>query len=115
MEIFVCSDAFSSIEALILTASFILQARKKTKGPPGKRAKKGYGDAKQSFAKCSRQKKSLSLLPAMPLDVLFEVNYFIGVTCTRSPLIDSLRFSHISLPRTSSTFLEQVEYFGILC
>ena len=51
------------------------KARKKGKGPPAKRAKKdsGAATAKQSSAKGSRQKKSLSLLPAMPLDVLFEV------------------------------------------
>ena len=67
-------DAFSSFESFILTA-FTLQARKKGKCPPAKRVKKksGAAHAKQSSSKRSRQKKSLSLLPAMPLDVLFEV------------------------------------------
>jgi hypothetical protein len=68
-------DAFLSFDASILT-TFTLQARKKGKGPPAKKAKKGSGaaHAKQSSAKGSKQKTSLSLLPAMPLDVLFEVN-----------------------------------------
>ena len=67
-------DAFSSFESFILT-TFTFQARKKGKGPPAKRAKKGSdaAPAKQSSAKGSKQKKSLSLLPTMPLDVLFEV------------------------------------------
>ena len=100
---------------IILTTFFTLQARKKGKGPPAKRAKKGSGatPAKQSSTKGSRQKKSLSLLPTMPLDVLFEVEkYFVTHPCSR--LIDSLRFSRISLPRTLSTFLEQVEFSEIL-
>jgi len=53
--------------AFILT-TFTLQARKR---PPAKKANKG--SAGQSSTKSSGQKKSLSLLPAMPLDVLFEV------------------------------------------
>jgi hypothetical protein len=67
-------DAFSFFEVFILT-NFTLQVRKRGKGPPSKRAKKGSGTthAKQSSAMGTRQKKSLSLLPAMPLDVLFEV------------------------------------------
>jgi hypothetical protein len=64
-------DVFSSFEVFILTA-FTLQATKKGEGPPAKRAKKD-SDAKQSSTKGSKQKKSLSLLPTMPLDVLFEV------------------------------------------
>lgn len=49
--------------------------RKTAKPPPAKKAKKE--SAKQASAKSSRQKKCLSLLPAMPLDVLFEVK----ITC----------------------------------
>ena len=61
-------DAFSSYEAFIFT-TFTFQASKKA--PPAKRAKKDSG---ASDAKGSRQKKkSLSLLPTMPLDLLFEV------------------------------------------
>ncbi|KIM35789.1 hypothetical protein M413DRAFT_449606 [Hebeloma cylindrosporum] len=40
------------------------------KAPPAKRAKK---TSKHSSAKGSRRKRTLSLLPTMPLDVLFEV------------------------------------------
>ena len=85
------------------------------KKPPAKRAKNGSGatDAKQSSAKGSSQKKSLRLLPAMPLDVLFEVKK-IGDTHPHSPLMGFMRFFRISLPRTSSTFPEQVEFSGIL-
>ena len=54
-------------DAFILT-TLTLQARKR---PPAKKAKKG--SAGQSSAKSSRHTKSLSLLPAMPLDILFEV------------------------------------------
>ena len=61
---------FPFFNASILTTS-TLQARKKGKKPPAKKTKQG--SARQSSAKSSRQKKSLSLLPAMPLDVLFEV------------------------------------------
>ena len=59
----------------VLLTNFALQARKRGKAPPAKRAKKGSGAvrAKQSSTKGSRQKRSLSMLPAMPLDVLFEV------------------------------------------
>ncbi|KIM37065.1 hypothetical protein M413DRAFT_448779 [Hebeloma cylindrosporum] len=49
-------------------------SKKKGKPPPAKRAKKSSAAAaKQSSVKSSRKKRSLSLLPAMPLDVLFEV------------------------------------------
>jgi len=58
---------FPFFNAFILT-TFKLQAREK---PPVKKSKRS--SAGQSSAKSSRQKKSLSLLPAMPLDVLFEV------------------------------------------
>ena len=64
------SDAFLYFNAFILII-FTLEARKK--GPPVKRAKKGSGAA---HAKGSKQNKSLSLLLAMPLDVLFEVNFY---------------------------------------
>lgn len=46
-------------------------SEEKGKGPPVKKAK--TGSAKQFSVKSFRQTKSLSLLPAMPLDVLFEV------------------------------------------
>jgi hypothetical protein len=109
-------DAFSSFEAFILT-TFTLQATKKNKGPPAKRAKKGSGaaHAKQSSAKGSKQ-KNLSLLPAMPLDVLFEVKKIVLLLLPAHAHRYStpLRFSRISLPRTSFTFLEQVEFSGIL-
>jgi hypothetical protein len=72
-------DAFSFFETFIQII-FMLQARKKGKGPPAKRAKKGPG-VKQSSAKGSRQKKSLSMLPAMPLDVLFEVKSIVLLWC----------------------------------
>ena len=48
-----------------------LQAMTKGKAPPAKRAKKG--PAKQSSANDSGQSKDLSMLPGVPLDVLFEV------------------------------------------
>jgi hypothetical protein len=110
-------DAFSSFEAFILT-TFTLQATKKDKGPPAKKAKNGSGaaHAKQSSAKGSKQKKSLSLLPAMPLDVLFEVKktVLLLLPAHAHRYSNPLRFSRISPPRTSFTFLEQVELSGIL-
>jgi len=63
-------DALSSFDAFILT-TLALPARKKGEPSPAKKAKKS--SAKQSSATGSRKKKSLSLLPAMPLDILFEV------------------------------------------
>ncbi|KIM35772.1 hypothetical protein M413DRAFT_449599 [Hebeloma cylindrosporum] len=68
------------------------QAKETGKPPPAKRAKKSFTAARKSSVKSPRQRKSLSLLPSMPLDVLFEV------------------FSHlspkdiISLSRTSRIF-----------
>ncbi|CAA7263085.1 unnamed protein product [Cyclocybe aegerita] len=71
--------------------------RKSGKAPPAKKAKTGPGASKSTKSpgkKGSRQTNSLSLLPTMPLDVLFEV------------------FSHLSpkdiinLARTSRMFRE---------
>ncbi|KAJ3502257.1 hypothetical protein NLJ89_g8968 [Agrocybe chaxingu] len=71
--------------------------RKSGKAPPAKKVKTGPGASKSTKSpvkKGSRQTKSLSLLPTMPLDVLFEV------------------FSHLSpkdiinLARTSRIFRE---------
>ena len=85
---------------------FTLQAWKK---PPAKKTKKS--SAGQSSAKSSRQKKSLSLLPAMPLDVLFEVknknnSLLLMLTANRIYQV----FSHLTpkdiihLSRTSQIF-----------
>src|SRR5437879_4461644 len=88
---------------------FWLQARRKGVPPPAKKAKKDSGSvhAKESG---SRPKKSLSLLPAMPLDILFEVKNGSpdGQPC--SSLINFIRSPRISLPRTSSIFPEQAEF-----
>jgi len=93
---------------------FTLQARKKGKAPPAKRAKKGSGSAqaKQSSAKGSRQKKSLSMLPTMPLDVLFEVKKSCISGCRPTLIVYRMHqvFSHltpkdiINLSRTSRVF-----------
>jgi hypothetical protein len=50
---------------------YYTSGRKKGKAPPAKKAKKG--SAQQSLAESSSQTKGLSMLLAMPLDVLFEV------------------------------------------
>jgi hypothetical protein len=63
-------DAFPFFEAFILTTHTPL-ARKKGKVPPAKKAKKC--SAKKSLAEGSSQTKGLGILPAIPLDVLFEV------------------------------------------
>ncbi|KIM36512.1 hypothetical protein M413DRAFT_31565 [Hebeloma cylindrosporum] len=60
-----------SDEALSDEDSDYDNGRKTAKPPPVKKAKKESD--KQASVKTSRQKKCLSLLPAMPLDVLFEV------------------------------------------
>ena len=111
----VCEGRVLILEVLL--TNFALQVRKKGKGPPAKKAKKGSGPvrAKQSSTKGSRQKKSLSMLPAMPLDVLFEVKKkVLSAADPLSPSIEFIRFSRTSLPRTSSTFQEQVDFSGIL-
>ena len=86
----------------------------KGKAPPAKKAKKGSGAAraKQSSAKGSRQKKSLSMLPAMPLDVLFEVkrSFISGGRPTLTVYRTHQVFSHLTpkdiihLSRTSRVF-----------
>jgi len=68
----VCESASPNfISCCLCTHVPFPQAKKKGKAPPAKKAKKG--SAKRSSAKNARQTKSLSLLPAMPMDVLFEV------------------------------------------
>jgi len=70
----------------VYTHHFYTSSEEKRQSPPAKKAKKGSGaaQAKQSSAKGSRQKKSLSLLPAMPLDVLFEVKKVLSVAASHA-------------------------------
>jgi hypothetical protein len=62
-------DAFSLLYSPLTTLT--LPAKKKGKAPPAKKAKKG--SLKHSLAESSSQTQGLSMLPTMPLDVLFEV------------------------------------------
>ena len=63
-------DTFSFFDGFNLTI-MKLQEMTKGKAPPAKRAKKG--SVKQSSANDSSQTKDLSMLIAMPLDILLEV------------------------------------------
>jgi hypothetical protein len=64
------NDAFLFFDAFIFT-TLMPQAKKRGKGPPAKKARKG--SAKQCLAESSSETKGLSMLPNIPLDVLFEV------------------------------------------
>ena len=68
------SGVFFLYQLTRLYSQRFLQAMKQGNPPPAKKARKSPGaTVKQSPAKSSRQKKSLSMLLALPLDVLFEV------------------------------------------
>jgi hypothetical protein len=76
-------DAFPFFEAFILTTHTTL-ARKRGKVPPAKKAKQC--SAKKSLAEGS---KGLSILPAIPLDVLFEVKKK-GSRIVRAPTLTNV-------------------------